>query len=207
MSDLRIRIADEISNIQVGSGYESTTIGITAALEAADALIAAGVVTEEPGWEYGYELIESDTRDVLSRGWPFDTAEQAGEDAAKRAAEEFDPEYPPLIPQVVRRSKCGPWLAVGGWVPVKQEGASPSGLPVAGLLHTGGDSHAEREDADQPETDAEPVPERLIHPPGDDEHEQEQGADEQVPVELHTDDSTPDGRHTGMKQEGAAADG
>lgn len=52
--ELRIRIADEISNIQVGSGSESTTIGITAALEAADALIAAGVVTEEPEWEYGY---------------------------------------------------------------------------------------------------------------------------------------------------------
>lgn len=51
MSDLRTRIADEISNIQVGTGYESTTIGITAALEAADALIAAGVVAEEPEWE------------------------------------------------------------------------------------------------------------------------------------------------------------
>lgn len=84
----------------------------------------AGVVAEEPEWEYGYELIESDTRDVLSRGWPFGTAERAGEKATKRAAEEFDPEYPPLIPQVVRRSKCGPWLAVGEWVPVKQEGQS-----------------------------------------------------------------------------------
>ena len=83
---------------------------------------ARSVVAEEPEWEYGYELIESDTRDVLSRGWPFDTAEQAGEAATKRAAEEFDPEYPPLIPQVVRRSK-GPWLAAGDWVPVKQEGA------------------------------------------------------------------------------------
>lgn len=90
---------------------------------------------------------------------------------------------------------------------VKQEGASPSGFPVAGLLHAGGDPHTEREHTDQPETDAEPVPERLIHPPGHDKHEQEQGTDEQVPVELHTDDSTPAGRHTGMKQEGAAANG
>lgn len=91
-------------------------------------------------------------------------------------------------------------------VPVTQEGAGPSGLLVAGLLHTSGDADSEREDADQPETDAEPVSERLIHPPRDDEHEQEQGADEQVPVELHTDDSTPDERHTSMKQDGADTD-
>ncbi|GAB2699523.1 hypothetical protein BKA24_001813 [Microbacterium marinum] len=39
---LRSDIADEISGVQVGTGYESTTIGITAALEAADLLIAAG---------------------------------------------------------------------------------------------------------------------------------------------------------------------
>lgn len=90
---------------------------------------------------------------------------------------------------------------------VKKEGASLSGLLVPGTPHAGGDPDSEREDADQPETNAEPVPEGLIHPPGNDEHEQEQGADEQVPVELHTDDSTPGGRHTGMKQEGAAADG
>ena len=36
--------ADEISNIQVGTGYESVTIGITAALEAARALDAAGLL-------------------------------------------------------------------------------------------------------------------------------------------------------------------
>jgi len=40
--DDRGAIADEISGIVVGQGYESTTIGISAALEAADALIAAG---------------------------------------------------------------------------------------------------------------------------------------------------------------------
>ena len=38
----REAIAGEISGVQVGVGYESTTIGITAALEAADLLIAAG---------------------------------------------------------------------------------------------------------------------------------------------------------------------
>lgn len=78
---------------------------------------APGVVAEEPEWEYGYELLESDTRDVLDRGWPFDTAEEAKERADLRAKEEFDPEYPPLIPQVVRRHEAGPW------VPVKQEAA------------------------------------------------------------------------------------
>lgn len=40
--NLRQDMAGEISGIAVGSGYESTSIGITAALEAADALIAAG---------------------------------------------------------------------------------------------------------------------------------------------------------------------
>lgn len=69
----------------------------------------AGVVAEEPDWEYGYELIESDTRDVLTRGFPFDTAARAGEHASRRADEEFDPEYPPLSPEVVRRRKAGPW--------------------------------------------------------------------------------------------------
>ncbi|MBT2484821.1 MULTISPECIES: hypothetical protein [unclassified Microbacterium] len=87
------------------------------AAEQAD-VVRAGVVAEEPDWEYGYELIESDTRDVLTRGFPFDTAAQAAVDALRRADEEFDPEYPPLSPEVVRRRKAGPW------VPVNQEGAS-----------------------------------------------------------------------------------
>lgn len=39
-------VADEISGIVVGSGYESVSIGITAALEAADALLAAFTITE-----------------------------------------------------------------------------------------------------------------------------------------------------------------
>lgn len=147
--------------------------------------VRAGVVAEEPEWG----IANAKTPDKV---WPL------SEEGARATA----------------AAEPGQWIiysrpktVVHEWVPVKQEGASPSGLPVAGLLHAGGDSHTEREDADQPETDAEPVPERLIHPPGDYEHEQEQGTDEQVPVELHTDDSTPAGRHTGMKQEGAAANG
>lgn len=41
--DERQAIADEISGIQVGSGYESVTIGIDAALEAADVILASPV--------------------------------------------------------------------------------------------------------------------------------------------------------------------
>ena len=44
MSEHLLDAADEISSIQVGTGYESVTIGITAALEAARALDAAGLL-------------------------------------------------------------------------------------------------------------------------------------------------------------------
>lgn len=48
MSEHLLDAAGEISGIQVGTGYESVTIGITAALEAARALDAAGLlVTRE----------------------------------------------------------------------------------------------------------------------------------------------------------------
>ncbi|WP_282847197.1 hypothetical protein [Microbacterium oxydans] len=115
--DQRTRIADEISGIQVGSGFYSTSIGSDAALEVADALIAAGVVTEDPEWEYGYELVESDTRDVLTRSGAFESFEAAQHWAQKAHKDESDPEYPPLDVLIVRRRKAGPW------VPVKQEGA------------------------------------------------------------------------------------
>lgn len=44
MIDYIRNAADEISGIQVGTGYESVTIGITAALEAARALADAGLL-------------------------------------------------------------------------------------------------------------------------------------------------------------------
>lgn len=102
--DLRILIADEISSIQVGSGYESTTIGITAALEAADALIAAGVVAEEPEWEYARRGIQPGV--ILAPDASY-------EEALKRVDLAGGNRYQ----EVVRRRKAGPW------VPVKQEGA------------------------------------------------------------------------------------
>lgn len=46
-TDMREEIAGEIAGIQVGTGYESTTIGITAALEAADAILTRYTVTEK----------------------------------------------------------------------------------------------------------------------------------------------------------------
>ncbi len=106
MSDFRWRIADEIASIQIGSGYESTTIGITAALEAADALIAAGVVTEEPEWEYGVRA----TGDNEPYTDHYDSLDAMSEEFDGRVFWNVDEE-------IVRRRKAGPW------VPVKPEGA------------------------------------------------------------------------------------
>lgn len=106
MTDIRIRIADEIANIQVGAGYESTTIGITAALEAADALIAAGVVAEEPEWEYGVRA----TGDNEPFTDHYDSLDAMSEEFDGRVVWNVDEE-------IVRRRKAGPW------VPVKHEGA------------------------------------------------------------------------------------
>lgn len=115
MTDLRFRIADEISGIQVGSGYESTTIGITAALEAADALIAAGVVAEEPEWEWGYRLV-GDDGNVYKTGFAYDDPAEPSERAKMRAAEENEVREetgePRLAPELIRRLKAGPWEPV-----------------------------------------------------------------------------------------------
>lgn len=71
---LRVRIADEIAGIVVGEGYYSMTIGFEAALEAADALIAAGVVAEEPEWEYRSHVVNGIKRHVLSDWTDEETA-------------------------------------------------------------------------------------------------------------------------------------
>ena len=113
MSDLRSRIADEISSIQVGSGYESTTIGITAALEAADALIAAGVVAEEPeGRRWFSAAYRAQNGNIIPIGDETVLAEYA-----QKTVDEFS-----------REDDEGPnyFLAsriLSPWVPVKQEGA------------------------------------------------------------------------------------
>src|SRR5690606_6667598 len=76
------------------------------------AILGAGVVAEEPEWEYGYELIESDTRDVHTRSGAFASEEAARHWARKAHEDESNPEYPPLDVLIVRRRKAGPWLPV-----------------------------------------------------------------------------------------------
>lgn len=127
MSDLRSRIADEISSIQVGSGYESTTIGITAALEAADALIAAGVVAEEPEWEteeiqYGH-LLEGGIFIVEHRGKNYSTHQRRIKLGRPESSWVVDESAAPWA----RRDGCFAHCDPEGWfapcqMPVKQEG-------------------------------------------------------------------------------------
>lgn len=117
MTDIRMRIADEIAGIVVGEGYYSTTIGITAALEAADALIAAGVVAEEPEWEYG---VKFDWKPEPSYVGSYENCryfmDQPNDSLEKHA-------YPDDTKTLLRRRKAGPWA------PVKQEGADQCDAP------------------------------------------------------------------------------
>ena len=90
MSEHLLDAAGEISGIQVGTGYESVTIGITAALEAARALDAAGLlVTPEHDAAVAARALR-DAADKLNRDRrihdascgesPAQTKEQAGRD-------------------------------------------------------------------------------------------------------------------------------
>lgn len=81
-----------------------------------DARVRAGVVTEEPEWEYGFQLRESDSGEVYDEETGFDTEHDATDAGNKRIHEEDDDEYSPLALRLIRRRKAGPW------VPVKQEG-------------------------------------------------------------------------------------
>lgn len=58
-------------------------------------------------FEYGYELIETDTRNVVTRSGAFES-EQAALHWGKIAVKG---ENPPLDLVVVRRRKAGPWVA------------------------------------------------------------------------------------------------
>lgn len=98
MSDHIDRAADEISGIQVGTGYESVTIGITAALEAARALDAAGLlVTPEhdvavaaKAWSEGFATGQSramrhmSDEPLLPLSAPNPYEREAGESGAER---------------------------------------------------------------------------------------------------------------------------
>jgi hypothetical protein len=167
--------------------------------------VRRGFVAEEPEtvWQWSYVEKWVDDSGVYERV-TFDREDRARRyfrDNVERVEglnQEFEADDQ-IIASIEKRRTFEP----GPWVPVKQEGAEPSGRLVASLLQTGGDADPEQEDARQSETDAEPVHERVVDPAGDDEHEQEQGAEEQIPVELHTDDSTPTPRNAGMNREGA----
>lgn len=76
---------------------------------------------EEPEWEYGFQLRESDSGDVYDQEVGFDTEQDATDEGNKRIHDEDDDEYPPLALRLIRRAKSGPW------VPVKQEGAEADG--------------------------------------------------------------------------------
>lgn len=69
---------------------------------------------DEREWEYGYKLIESDTRDVIDLGWPYKAAAAAAIDGEERAEEESEasPDMPRVEFCVVRRHGAGPWEVV-----------------------------------------------------------------------------------------------
>ena len=72
-----------------------------------------GTLTE-PEWEYGYELLEPDTRDVFERDGDFISPAFAYRAAKKRIGEEDSADVPRLQYLIVRRRKAGPWLLVEG---------------------------------------------------------------------------------------------
>lgn len=91
------------------------TISATGANFVARAVLAAGFRRQGPitdEWEYGYELIESDTRIVLTQGFPYDTPEGAMARGVVRAEEESDIEETPIHAHAIRRRKAGPWEPV-----------------------------------------------------------------------------------------------
>ena len=122
-------------------GYQSALSVVqqmTLMIQAETGARRAGVVTEEPDWEYGYELIESDTRDVLTRSGAFESFEAAQHWAQKAHKDESDPDRRPRAHQL----RAGTFRRVASlatthdqdverrvlpWVPVKQEGAETDG--------------------------------------------------------------------------------
>ena len=73
-----------------------------------------GAPEPEDVWEYGYELIEPDDRNVFEREGDFISAAFAYRAAKKRIHEERHPDTPSLQYAIIRRIKAGPWEPVGG---------------------------------------------------------------------------------------------
>jgi hypothetical protein len=81
---------------------------------------AAGVVAEEPEWEYGTESRFEESSEVYE-AIEWGSREQAEEVAHDRNEEEgHEDGYVRLVYSVVKRI---PEVPAGPWVPVKQEGA------------------------------------------------------------------------------------
>lgn len=68
----------------------------------------------ETEWEYGYELIEPDTRDVFERDGHYISTAFAYRAAKMRIHEERHPGVPGLQYSLIQRAKAGPWLPVPG---------------------------------------------------------------------------------------------
>jgi len=66
----------------------------------------------ETEWEYGYELIEPDTRDVFERDGHYISTAFAYRAAKMRIHEERHPGVPGLQYSLIQRAKAGPWLPV-----------------------------------------------------------------------------------------------
>lgn len=71
-----------------------------------------GAPAPEDVWEYGYELIEPDDRNVFEREGDFISAAFAYRAAKKRIHEERHPNVPTLQYALIRRRKAGPWEPV-----------------------------------------------------------------------------------------------
>ena len=68
----------------------------------------------ETEWEYGYELIEPDTREVFERDGHYTSTAFAYRAAKMRIREERYPGVPDLQYSLIQRTKAGPWLPVPG---------------------------------------------------------------------------------------------
>lgn len=80
-----------------------------------DAVEATALADQgETEWEYGYELIEPDTRDVFERDGHYISTAFAYRAAKMRIREERHPGVPGLQYSLIQRTKAGPWLPVPG---------------------------------------------------------------------------------------------
>lgn len=76
----------------------------------------------ETEWEYGYELIEPDTRDVFERDGHYISTAFAYRAAKMRIHEERHPGVPGLQYSLIQRAKAGPWLPVPATTNNESEG-------------------------------------------------------------------------------------